>query len=77
MARPSTEEIVDSLHEMFPAANVELDSPLGELDIDSMDLLEWLYTLVEVHGLEMDEGRLQEVDESMTLRELYDSVFEA
>ncbi len=77
MPTPTLDDIRASLTTMFPSAEIDLDVPMGDLDIDSMDLLEWLYTLVEEHGLEIDEEALQAVDDEMTIRELYASVFSA
>jgi acyl carrier protein len=75
VANPSIDDIERSLRAMFPSAVVDVDVPLGDLDIDSMDLLEWLYALVEDHGLEMDEDALQQVDDEITVRQLYEIVF--
>jgi hypothetical protein len=75
VANPSIDDIERSLRAMFPSAVVGVDVPLGDLDIDSMDLLEWLYALVEDHGLEMDEDALQQVDDEITVRQLYEIVF--
>ena len=75
MAAPTLDDVVTSLRTMFPSATIDPDVPLGDLDIDSMDLLEWLYALVDEHGLEIDEAALQAIDDEMSVRELYVSVF--
>lgn len=75
MTTPSLDTVLESLHRMFPSSSIDPDVPLGDLDIDSMDLLEWLYSLVDEHGLDMDEEALQGVDDEMTIRDLYTSVF--
>jgi acyl carrier protein len=72
---PTIDDIRASLTSLFPSATIDLDVPMGDLGIDSMDLLEWLYALVEDHGVEIDEEALQAVDDEMTIRQLYESVF--
>jgi acyl carrier protein len=71
---PSLADVVSSLRAMCPSAAVEPDVALGDLDVDSMDLLEWLYGVVEDHGLDVDEASLQRIDDETTVRELYEIV---
>lgn len=75
MPAPTIDDIRRSLEALFPSATIDLDVPMGDLGIDSMDLLEWLYALVEDHGVDIDEEALQAVDDEMTIRQLYESVF--
>ncbi len=77
VASPTLDEVLSSLRTMFPSATIDADRSLGDLEIDSMDLLEWLYALVEDHAVEVDEAALQSIDDETTLRELYGSVFAA
>jgi len=77
VAVPTLDSVLSSLRDMFPEARVEPDRALGDLEIDSMDLLEWLYALVEDHGVDIDEAGLQSIDDETTLRELYESLFAA
>lgn len=75
MPAPTIDDIRRSLEVLFPSATIDLDVPMGDLGIDSMDLLEWLYALVEDHGVDIDEEALQAVDDETTIRQLYESVF--
>ena len=74
VAVPTLDDVLGSLRSMFPSAPVGPDVALGELDVDSMDLLEWLYSVVEDHGIDVDEAALQRIDDETTVRELYDIV---
>ena len=74
MTLPTLDDVLASLRTMFPTADVGPDVALGDLDVDSMDLLEWLYSVVEDHGLDVDEAALQRIDDETTVRELYDIV---
>ena len=71
---PTLDDVLGSLRVMFPSADVGPDVALGDLDVDSMDLLEWLYGVVEDHGLDVDEAALQSITDETTVRELYEVV---
>jgi acyl carrier protein len=45
---------------------------LVELDLDSLDLMEWVYGLAEDFDMPLDELLFEDVTASTTLREIYD-----
>lgn len=73
---PTFEEVLEQLEQLADTPDIDPDAPLGSLDVDSLDLLEWVYALQDDHQLDIDEVRLAELtrDETASLRVVYDKL---
>jgi hypothetical protein len=78
MALPTLEDIVEQLKAVSGAPTLDPDAPLLENeDIDSLDLMEWLYTFQEQYPeVPADESLFEDIDPSVTLRDVYAKVIE-
>jgi acyl carrier protein len=75
---PSLAELVSVLEEISGTTDLRTDLRLAELGVDSMDLLEWLFTLEERLSIEFDalieeEAELEAFGD-LTLADLYDAL---
>lgn len=79
-AEPSTQELVAVLEKLSGFDDLPMGVRLADLGVDSMDILEWLFTLEERFDVEFDEllGESTELEAfgDVTLSELCDAVLE-
>ena len=68
---PTFEQVLGVLCQVVGDQTVNPDSALAELAMDSLDLLEWAFSLEERYGLEMGDELFAAVDFGKPLRELY------
>jgi len=72
MNMPTLDEVLDQLKQIADADHIDPDQSIIEMDeVDSLDLMEWLYSAREEYGLEVDEAIFDDLDESSTLRDVY------
>lgn len=67
---PSLEVALEELAHLAEVERIDPDGALIETDIESVDVLEWLFQFEEDLGVRIDESQLQGL-ESMTVRDLY------
>jgi Phosphopantetheine attachment site len=70
---PSLESVLAQLCAVSGAETIDADTPLLQLaDVDSLDLMEWLYSFQEAHpGVPADESLFENVDDDTTMRLVY------
>jgi acyl carrier protein len=75
MAFPSLDEVVQQLREITEDDTIRPDSRLTDLDIDSLDVMEWIYEIEGQSGVVIDES-LYSKDSlaSATISDFYDRV---
>jgi acyl carrier protein len=78
MALPTLDDVVQQLQSVSGAQELDPDAPLLENeDIDSLDLMEWLYTFQEQYPeVPADESLFEDIDSSVTLRAIYTRVMD-
>jgi acyl carrier protein len=78
MERPTLEEVIAQLQEMTGAERIDPDAPIVKIDdLDSLDLMEWLYGFQEKYPhIPADESLFEDIDETVTLRSIYERITE-
>jgi acyl carrier protein len=76
MDYPTLEDVTEQLQAVSGVDRIDPDTPLLDIDdLDSLDLMEWLYGFQEKYPqLEADESLFEDIDESITLRVIYDQI---
>lgn len=71
---PTLEEFAQQLMAVSGATEIEADTPFVQIsDVDSMDLMEWLYTFQNDNaGTTVDAAIFENSDGSATLRIVHD-----
>ena len=78
MQLPTLDESVELLKAVSGLSEIDPDAPLQSSEVDSLNLVEWVYEMQERHpGLVLDESKLDDVDESTSFRALHDQVVQA
>jgi acyl carrier protein len=72
---PTLEEVVEKLKELSEVDEIDPDTHVSELEIDSLDVLEWLYTVADDNNVEFDEAALADM-EDVTIRSIYERVIQ-
>lgn len=70
---PSLEEVLSQLADLAEVRAVDPDTALEDLDVESLDLLEWVYDIGDRYSIEVDESIFDGVD-GLTLRDVYGRV---
>ena len=70
---PSLETVIEQLCAVSGAQSIGADTPLLELsDVDSLDLMEWLYSFQESHpDVPADESLFEDVGDTTTMTDVY------
>ncbi len=68
---PSLDEVLGVLSTIIGGQPVDPDAALADLVVDSLDLLEWSFTLEERYHLRIGDELLTAIDYGKPLRELY------
>ncbi|MFD3514371.1 hypothetical protein [Streptomyces sp. NPDC058657] len=73
MSLPTIEELASQLEAVSGAAEVSPDAPLQHIaDVDSLDLMEWLYGFQNQYPhIPADESLFADLDDTTTLRDVY------
>jgi len=76
---PTLEAILEELEQLAEIEAIDPDAPITTIDVDSLDLLEWVCALEDDHGLSIDEERLAELAqvEGTTFRAIYEQIVQA
>ncbi|PRH79445.1 hypothetical protein C6N75_09455 [Streptomyces solincola] len=76
MSLPTIEELASRLEAVSGAAKVDPDHPLQHIpDVDSLDLMEWLYGFQNAYpDIPADESLFADIDDTTTLRVVYDRI---
>jgi acyl carrier protein len=76
MEYPTLEDVTEQLQAVSGVDQIDPDVPLLNIDdLDSLDLMEWLYGFQEKYPeIGADESLFEDIDESITLRAIYDQV---
>jgi hypothetical protein len=76
MGFPTLQDVTSQLETISGAENIDPDVPILTIDdIDSLDLMEWLYSFQESYPeIPADESLFEEIDETVTLRSLFERV---
>jgi hypothetical protein len=76
MEYPTLEDVTEQLQAVSGVDQIDPDVPLLNVDdLDSLDLMEWLYGFQEKYPeLGADESLFEDIDESVTLRAIYDQI---
>jgi acyl carrier protein len=76
MEYPTLADVTEQLQAVSGVDNIDPDVPLLNIDdLDSLDLMEWLYGFQEKYPeLGADESLFEDIDETVTLRAVYDQV---
>jgi acyl carrier protein len=75
MAVPTLEDVVDKLKELSEVDEIDPDTLVSELEVDSLDVLELLYAIADEQDVEFDEDVLADL-EDVTIRKIYGRVIE-
>jgi acyl carrier protein len=73
MDLPNVEELASQLQAVSGAENVDVDAALLQLaDVDSLDLMEWLYGFQNKYPhIPADESLFKDIDDTTTLRAVH------
>jgi acyl carrier protein len=78
MAFPSLDDVVLQLQTIAEDDSIGADSKLADLDVDSLDVMEWVFEIEGEAGLEIDDS-LYDKDalEKDSVREFYERIKDA
>jgi len=78
MAFPSLDDVVRQLQMIAEDDSIGADSKLADLDVDSLDVMEWVFEIEGQAGLEIDDA-LYDKDalEKASVREFYERIKDA
>jgi acyl carrier protein len=76
MEYPTLEAVTEQLQSVSGVDKIDPDRSLLEIDdLDSLDLMEWLYGFQEKYPqIGADESLFEDIDDSVTLRAIYDQI---
>jgi len=70
---PSLDDVIGELRAISEDNTIEPGSRLATVDVDSLDVLEWVYEIEERASIQFDESLYdREALENATIAELYD-----
>jgi acyl carrier protein len=75
MSFPSLDEVVQQLRTIVEDDDITAEAKIAGLEIDSLDVLEWVFEIEEQSGMTLDES-LYDKDSlaDATIRDFYDRV---
>jgi len=71
---PTLDEAIDAIRVIADTDALDADMRIEDLDVDSIDMLEWLYEIEESVGVQIDESLFSNLSPSVRLREVYELV---
>jgi len=76
MELPTVEDLAVQLQAVSGAKNVDVDASLLQMgDVDSLDLMEWLYGFQEKYPhIPANESLFKDMDDTTTLRTVYERI---
>ena len=72
-AIPPLEDVIAQLVEIAAVDSVDPDVAIEDLEVDSLDLIEWACALEDEYGLRVNDEDLQRLA-AMSIRQLYDEI---
>lgn len=72
MPPPTIDELIRELGVVAEIDDLDPDRPIEDLDLESIDILEWFYVLEEEHGIKVSDEFISELSPEMTLRQVYE-----
>ena len=78
MAFPTLGEIVQQLQTIAEDASIGPDSKIADLDVDSLDVMEWVFEIEGQAGVEIDDSLYdQDALEKASVRDFYERIKDA
>jgi acyl carrier protein len=74
---PSLADAVETLLAVAELDEVDVDAPIDDIDVDSLDLLVWALALERRYGFRLDEAVVDQLDGRMAVRDVFDLVASA
>jgi hypothetical protein len=76
MEMPTVEDLATQLQDVSGAESIDADAPLQKIsDVDSLDLMEWLYNFQSAHpDIPADESLFSDMDDTTTLRTIHSRI---
>jgi acyl carrier protein len=76
MEIPTVEELASQLQAVSGADHVDVDASIQNIaDVDSLDLMEWLYSFQNRYPhIPADESLFKDIDESTTMRTVHERI---
>jgi indole-3-glycerol phosphate synthase len=75
MQLPTLDDSIELLKEVSGVDQIDPDTPLQSSEVDSLNLVEWVYQMQERHPeLAIDEAIVDDVDEATTFRAIHERV---
>jgi acyl carrier protein len=75
MAFPTLDEVVGQLREIAEDDSIGPDSPIATLDVDSLDVMEWVFEIESQAGVQIDDTLYsRESLEDATVADFYERV---
>jgi acyl carrier protein len=73
---PTLEQLLAELEKLAEIEPIDPDAPIASVEVDSLDLLEWVCALEDEYGLKVDEEDLAELaqQEGMSFRVIYERI---
>lgn len=79
MEIPTLDEVVEQMKSVSGAPAIDPDVPLQNIeDIDSLDMMEWLYEFQEKYPhIGAEESVFEDISDATTFRNIYDEILAA
>lgn len=76
MDLPTVEDLAAQLEDVSGADSIDVDAALQLIsDVDSLDLMEWLYNFQSAHpNIPADESLFNDMDDTTTLRTIHNRI---
>ena len=74
MTFPDLDEVLALLCEVASVDSIDADRPIADVDIESIDVLEWLYVLEDRYSITLGEAQVEQLNAAMSIREIYEKV---
>lgn len=74
MELPSLDAVIETLRQLAEVDSIDADARVADIGVDSLDLLEWCYTLEDEYGVEIQDAVLESIQPDDTVRVVYDKV---
>jgi acyl carrier protein len=72
---PTLDEVIGELRTISEDESIQAQSRIDSIDVDSLDIMEWVYEIEERAGIQFDESLYDaEVLEDATVADLYDKL---
>lgn len=74
MELPSLDTVIEQLQALAEVDTIDPDAKVTELGVDSLDLLEWSYTIEDEYGVDIQDAVMDAIEPDDTLRSVYEKV---